>query len=66
MIIGGFLFLVVKLLITFTVNQKETIDFQQFLMTAPTWSDNEYENYVENRKFFSQCRKAIKERQQDD
>ena len=36
-----------------TVNQDETNDFQQFLMTAPTWFDNEYENYIEKLKIIT-------------
>ncbi|MEN8122185.1 MAG: hypothetical protein ABFS35_17700 [Bacteroidota bacterium] len=34
--------------------QKEPNDFQKFLMTAPTWSEKEYESFVETRKLFNQ------------
>jgi len=32
----------------------EPNEFQKTLMTAPTWSEEEYNNYLENRKIFSQ------------
>ena len=34
--------------------QDEPNEFQKFLLTAPTWSDKEYENFIENRKIFNQ------------
>ena len=34
--------------------QNEPNEFQKFLLTAPTWSDKEYDNFVENRKLFNQ------------
>lgn len=37
-----------------TQTEDEQNDFQKFLMTAPTWSDTEYENFTENRKLFNQ------------
>mgnify|MGYP006292535865 CR=1 FL=1 len=43
-----------EILITETQKEDELNDFQKFLMTAPTWSDTEYENFTENRKLFNQ------------
>ncbi len=42
-----------------TENKKESIknepnEFQKFLLTAPTWSDEDYDNFIENRKYFNQ------------
>ncbi|RLD61803.1 MAG: hypothetical protein DRJ05_01835 [Bacteroidetes bacterium] len=31
----------------------EPNEFQRFLLTAPTWTDEEYQDYLENRKLFS-------------
>lgn len=39
---------------TQTHKEDEPNDFQKFLLTAPTWSDTEYENFAENRKRFNQ------------
>lgn len=33
--------------------EDEENEFQKLLMTAPTWSDEEYQNYIENKKLFS-------------
>ena len=35
-------------------NDNTTNKFQEFLLTAPTWSDEEYNNFSENRKLFNQ------------
>ena len=43
-----------EILITETQKEDELNDFQKFLMTAPTWSDTEYNNFKENRKLFNQ------------
>jgi hypothetical protein len=29
-------------------------EFQKLLLTSPTWTDNEYQNFVETRKLFNQ------------
>jgi hypothetical protein len=33
---------------------QEPNEFQKFLLTAPTWSDIEYQNFLDNRKLFNQ------------
>ena len=36
------------------VIQDRPNEFQKFLLTAPTWSDKEYEYFKENHKLFNQ------------
>lgn len=38
---------------TKTLN-KEPNEFQKFLLSSPTWSDSDYQNFVETRKLFNQ------------
>jgi len=33
---------------------REPNDFQKFLLSSPTWTDNEYQNFIETRKLFNQ------------
>ena len=33
---------------------QEPNEFQKFLLTAPTWNDIEYQNFLDNRKLFNQ------------
>ena len=37
-----------------TEENSEPNEFQKFLLTAPTWSEEEYNNFSENRKLFNQ------------
>jgi len=45
-------------------NEQETTeiqkpnDFQKFLLLAPTWNDEQYQNFVETRKLFNQWKIA--------
>jgi hypothetical protein len=36
----------------------ESSEFQNFLLTAPVMTDNEYEQFLENRKQFNEWRTA--------
>ncbi len=29
-------------------------DFQKFLLSSPTWTENDYQNFIETRKLFNQ------------
>jgi len=35
-------------------SNREPNDFQKFLLGSPTWSDNEYQSFLEARKLFNQ------------
>ncbi len=37
-------------------SKKEISDFQKFLLQGPVMNDEQYENYLENRKNFNQWR----------
>jgi len=37
-------------------SKEHTSDFQQFLLTAPRMSDEQYETFLENRKMWKQWR----------
>jgi hypothetical protein len=37
-------------------SKKEISDFQEFLLHGPVMSDEQYDNYLENRKHFNQWR----------
>jgi len=34
-------------------SNQEPNNFQKFLLNSPTWSDNEYQNFLETRKLFN-------------
>lgn len=36
------------------ISVKEPNEFQKLLLNAPTWTDEEYQNFVETRKLFNQ------------
>jgi hypothetical protein len=40
-----------------TKSKEEISDFQRFLLEAPVMSDDQYEQFLENRKHFNEWRK---------
>ncbi len=37
-----------------TTKTEKPNDFQKFLLSAPIWNDNQYNNFLETRKLFNQ------------